>query len=86
MKEITKAWFEFAKQDLKDAEILLKNRSTKGCVWHCHQAIEKILKAIIIEKGKRPRKIHDLIELLKEANVKLPKELSNFIEGLNFFN
>lgn len=41
------------------------------------------MKAIIIKKGKRPRKIHDLIELLKEAKIKLPKDLLSFLEELN---
>jgi HEPN domain-containing protein len=52
MKEISKKWFEFARQDLKDAEILLKNRSSKECLWHCHQAIEKILKEANIKLQK----------------------------------
>jgi HEPN domain-containing protein len=85
MKKITQKWFEFAKQDLKDAEILFNQKSYRGCSWHCHQAIEKILKAIIIEKGGRPRKIHDLIELLRETEIKLPEDLMNFIEELNLF-
>lgn len=85
MKKTTERWVEFAKRDLKDAEILFSQKSYPGASWHCHQAIEKLLKAIIIEQGKRPRKIHDLIELLKETGIKLPEELMNFIEELDLF-
>jgi len=85
MKKLTKKWIEFARRDLKDAEILFKAKSYRGCSWHCHRAIEKILKAIILKKGKRPRKIHDLVELLKDAEIKLPEDLLNFIEELDLF-
>lgn len=30
MKKITKKWLEFAKQDLKDAEILFNQKSYRG--------------------------------------------------------
>jgi HEPN domain-containing protein len=83
MKKIVQNWIEFAKEDLRNAQILFEKKSFKGCSWHCHQAIEKILKAIIIQKGKRPRKIHDLIELLKDTKIKLPEDLMNFLEELN---
>jgi HEPN domain-containing protein len=85
MKRITEKWVEFARQDLKDAEILFRQKSLRGCSWHCHQTIEKILKAIIIEKGKRPRKIHDLIELLKDTEIELPEELMKFVEELDLY-
>lgn len=85
MRKITKKWLEFAKQDLKDAEILFNQKSYRGASWHCHQAIEKILKAISVEREKRPRKIHDLIELLKETKLKLPENLMSFLEELNLY-
>ncbi|MFQ6049461.1 MAG: HEPN domain-containing protein [Candidatus Paceibacterales bacterium] len=81
--KVVKQWLEFANQDLKDAEILFDQKSYRGCSWHCHQAIEKILKAIIIKKGKRPKKIHDLIDLSKETEIKLPENLQDFLEELN---
>jgi len=84
MEDVTKKWLEFAKNDLRDAEILFEHKSYKGCSWHCHQSIEKILKAIIVEQGKRPFKIHDLIKLSEDAKVKLPEELQRFLEELNF--
>ena len=81
--KIAKQWLEFARDDLKIAEILFRNKSYKGCSWHCHQAVEKILKVIIIKKNKRPRKIHDLIELSKETEIKFPENFQSFLEELN---
>lgn len=83
MKKISKKWLEIAKGDLRDAELLFGQTSYRSSAWHCHQAIEKILKAIIAEQGKIPRKIHDLIELLKDTKINLPEDLMNFIEELD---
>lgn len=87
MKKITQKWLEYAKGDLEGAKILLD--SAKGdysyllAIWHCHQAIEKILKAVIIEKGKEVKKVHNLIFLLEESQLEVPKEFREFIEELN---
>jgi len=83
MKDITKKWVSFAKEDLKATEILFKNKSYKSCFYHCHQAIEKFLKALIIAKKRRVRKTHDLADLLKESGVKYTKEILEFIYRLN---
>lgn len=87
MKEITKKWLKYAKGDLEGAEILLKSArsdySFQLSVFHCHQAIEKILKTFIMEKGKEVKKIHDLITLLKDSGLDLPKEFQKYLEELN---
>ena len=85
MKKITKQWLEFAKQDLKDAEILFEKKSYKNSAWHCHQAIEKLLKAIITGKEKKAKRTHDFVELLEVSEVKLPRILIELLEELNFF-
>lgn len=84
MKSVTNKWIEISQRNLKDAEILFKNKSYQGAAWHCHQAIEKILKAIIIEKGKRVPKVHDLVDLIEETKLKIPEALVQVIEELNF--
>lgn len=87
MNSITKKWLKYAKGDLEGAEILL--RSTKSqygyqlCVLHCHQAIEKILKAIIVEKGETPIKTHNLVFLLQKTKLEIPEDFRNYIEELN---
>ncbi|KKP92594.1 MAG: hypothetical protein UR98_C0022G0002 [Parcubacteria group bacterium GW2011_GWA1_36_12] len=83
MKKITQKWIEFAKKDIRDAEILFKGRSYEGSIWHCHQALEKILKAIIVEKDKRIPKIHDLPRLSKECEITFSKTILEFLEEIN---
>lgn len=87
MKEIIKKWLQFAKGDLEAAEVLLKSAKTNWsyqlCVLHCHQAIEKILKAAIIEKGQEIRKIHDLVKLLTDSGLKITPQFEEYIKELN---
>ncbi len=87
MKKLTKKWLDFAKADLEAAGVLLKSGETHWsyqlCVLHCHQAIEKILKTVIVDREKEIKKIHDLIKLLKDSGLKLPTEFEEFIDRLN---
>lgn len=83
MKKITQKWLEFAQEDLTSARILFKGKSYETSIWHCHQALEKTLKAVIGEKRIRIRKTHDLIGLVADAKIELPKDISDFIDNLN---
>lgn len=83
MKKIAQKWLDFAKNDLKDAEILFEKKSFKNCIYHCHQSIEKILKGIISAKGKKIKKVHDLPDLLKESKAIYTPEILEFINELN---
>jgi len=70
MKEVIRKWFKFAESDLEAAEYLFHNPRANQwtfllVVWHCHQAIEKILKAMLIQQSKELLHIHDLPRLLK---------------------
>jgi HEPN domain-containing protein len=83
MDFITKKWIAFAQEDLQNADILFKNKSYKGVIYYCHQAIEKSIKAIINEQGKRIPKTHDLPCLLEISGIKLPDLIVEIIEELN---
>jgi HEPN domain-containing protein len=83
MRKITQKWLEYAKRDLRDAEILFKNKRYLSCIYHCHQATEKFLKALLAERGKIIPKTHDLLDLLKQSEIKYTKEILNFIQELN---
>lgn len=85
MKKLTQKWFEFARKDLRDAKILFKNKSYQGCIWHCHQALEKYLKGAILQLGKSVRKTHDLPTLLKDTRIKFSKNILNFVQELNAY-
>lgn len=58
------SWLEFAKQDLKMAEVALREKFYNQTCFHCQQAVEKFLKGYLIAKNKEVPKIHFLDELL----------------------
>ncbi len=86
MKKKTKTWLELAVNDLILAEELL-NR--KGKVYYsahfCHQAIEKLLKAIISEQTDEiPLPTHNFKILLDQSNLakNIPEDKKKFIFSL----
>lgn len=82
-KSIVKKWLGYAQDDLRAAQILYKEKAYRACVYHCHQALEKIFKAVILAKGKAFHKIHDLVELYEDSNVSLPENIITFLSDLN---
>jgi HEPN domain-containing protein len=85
MDRKTKTWLELATNDLKLAKELLEKRGRAYYSAHfCHQAIEKLLKAIISHKTHRiPLPTHNFKILLDQANLKdIPEEKKRFIFGL----
>jgi HEPN domain-containing protein len=75
---------ESAEYDLKTAENMLNDGRYIYVIFMCHLAIEKILKAIVAkETNKMPPKTHNLIYLIKLANLKIPQNLFDFITKIN---
>lgn len=74
MKKETKVWLEQAEEHYQDALYLYKGSRYSASVYFCHQALEKILKASIVElRNQVPSKIHQLERLAKETGLKLPQ-------------
>jgi len=67
------AWIGKAKKDIGTAELLLKNSRFEDSAFFSQQAAEKSLKAVLLKRTKKIRKIHDLVELGRDVN--LPEEL-----------
>jgi HEPN domain-containing protein len=65
MKKQVEDWVLLADKDLYAAEIIIKDDYplTNIVAFHCQQAIEKYLKAYLIEKDVSLIKTHDLIKL-----------------------
>lgn len=84
MKRLTKEWLKAANYDLiLINEIVHNNFLTQMVAFHSQQAIEKTLKAILVEKEGKAPKIHDLLVLKGkiENYVKLPaKNLNIFLQ------
>ena len=50
MKPETENWLKIANNDLKIAELCLKNNCHSKVIEQCHSCLEKLLKGIIAEK------------------------------------
>lgn len=73
---------------MKVARLLLADGDGRGfacqvAVFHCHQAVEKFLKALLVNRGIIPQKIHDLPALLSKLDRDAPREIQRGIEELN---
>ena len=67
MRKATGEWIREAEDELGSAQILLEHGRFKAACYHSQQCVEKGLKALIIEKGDRPGRVHDIVELLSRA-------------------
>jgi HEPN domain-containing protein len=74
-----------AQNDLDFANDILRNKQRPFYAAHfCHQAIEKILKALVQERtGEVPPKTHNFTLLRKHAGLKLPAEMSDMLLTLS---
>lgn len=77
MKEKTKTWLDIAQGDLEFAESIIQSKKRFHYAVHfCHQAIEKILKAIVQEHtNQTPKRTHNFKALCQQANIQLPNDL-----------
>lgn len=67
MRKATGSWIKEAKDELDSAIILCEHGKYRGACYHSQQSVEKGLKALILEKGRKPERIHDIVELLNEV-------------------
>ncbi len=60
-----KEWLRKAESDRDTAKYLLAGEKYEDCTFFCQQAIEKLLKAVLVlQTDKRPPHTHDLRALL----------------------
>jgi HEPN domain-containing protein len=72
MKDETKLWLDYAKENLLSAQILLESSLYNTVLQNTQQSIEKDLKALFVEKGIKLQKTHSissLVETLKQNNI-----------------
>jgi HEPN domain-containing protein len=84
MRLDTKEWLKQAEENLKDARAMLRSRRYLFACFACQLAVEKALKAIIVEKtGALPPRRHNLLELAKTGQAPLSDIQVEFIAELN---
>jgi HEPN domain-containing protein len=66
LKEIVCRWMKKALRDLKWAERMLADGDTDYSAFHSQQSVEKALKALLIARGRRPPRTHNVGQLLNE--------------------
>ena len=85
MRKTTEAWIKDVKEELESAKILYKYKKYRGACYHSQQCVEKGLKALVLEKGKKPGRIHDIVELLNKTE-KLGYRIGLPIDDAVFLN
>lgn len=63
MRKATEAWIKEAMEELESARLLSDHGKYRAALYHSQQCVEKGLKAVIIEHGRKPERTHDIIEL-----------------------
>ncbi len=84
MKSSTKQWLEYAARDLKAAELTLEDSYIANIsLYHCQQAIEKSLKALLEEESLRVPKIHSVTTLYEKLPLKVKEKLQADFNNLS---
>lgn len=68
-------WLDFAREDLRMAQLAMRDSLFNQVCFHAQQAAEKILKSLIIAAGVLPPKTHKLSDLLGLLTVAVPDDL-----------
>lgn len=85
MDSKTQTWLGLAENDLEFAGQILKNGQRPYFACNaCHQAVEKLLKALIQHHtGKLPPRTHNLAMLAGETGIDFPEDRAKFLLKLN---
>jgi HEPN domain-containing protein len=74
MKKEVDEWLKYAEHDITTVSLIISDPAlTQIMAFHCQQAVEKCLKAYLLENSKPIIKTHDLIKLY--AMTKAVKDL-----------
>jgi len=61
VKDETRMWLVYAQENLASALVLLESCLFNPCLQNAQQAVEKSLKAYLVEQGRKIRKTHSII-------------------------
>jgi len=87
MKGETKQWLKYADENLRSAKVLLDNKLFNPCLQNAQQAVEKMLKALLVEfsvKFKKTHSINELAMLLAEnhLDINLAEEERELLDSI----
>src|SRR3990172_8785663 len=79
-------WVNQAQYDLETARALDASGRNLYVLFCCQQAVEKLLKALIVDRtGDFPPRIHNLLRLAEEANVSGDNQQMAFLAELSAY-
>ena len=86
-EEDIQEWLAYAEADRASAHNALQMADYRDAAFHCQQAIEKLLKTVIVaETGQRPPYVHDLRTLLRRIRqIAIPRELARAISDMDIY-
>lgn len=64
MKDETRKWLEYADDNLCSAKVLMDNKLFNPSLQNVQQAVEKMLKAVLVESALKLKKTHSINELV----------------------
>ncbi|MEX0801279.1 MAG: HEPN domain-containing protein [Dehalococcoidia bacterium] len=84
MKPETREWVDMSDVDLQTAQATLERDLYAPCVFHSQQAVEKMLKAVWVERGHKdpPPYTHNLVDLAQELGL-LSADWEDFLRSLS---
>jgi HEPN domain-containing protein len=83
VKDETVRWLRRAEEDLTMAEIALQQKLPENAIFHSHEAVEKTLKAMWIDRrGELAEKTHNLPYLAKSLGLELTPAQTEFLRKL----
>ena len=87
MKNETKIWFKYFRENFESAKILLNSKLFNPCLQNVQQSVEKALKTVLIENDILFKKTHDILELKillskKGIDVNLSDEDCDFLNSI----
>ena len=65
MKNETLQWLKYAEENLQSAKVLLDSKLYNPCLQNAQQAVEKMLKAVLVERAIKFKKTHSIGELTR---------------------
>lgn len=81
-RELVRSWLEKARHDLETARCVIEHETpiTDTDVYHCQQAAEKALKAVMIHHGQPVFKTHDLMALTTHC-AKIDPDFKDWVDA-----
>lgn len=87
IQKIVKYWKEASEHDIETATSLFRTGKYDYCLFLCHLAVEKMLKAVVARHDKNhPPFTHNLLYLAGKAELELSKVQIELLDTINQFN